>query len=56
MGVAVSLNQIDKETSVTVRKTGGDLCQLESDELRFLPELLLVSLAVATSSCCSASN
>lgn len=35
--------QLDKEASVVVRKTGGDLCQLESDELRFTPELLLVS-------------
>jgi hypothetical protein len=34
--------QLDKEASFVVRKTGGDLCQLESDELCFTPELLLV--------------
>ncbi|KAG7388353.1 hypothetical protein PHYPSEUDO_012731 [Phytophthora pseudosyringae] len=32
---------LDKEVELVVRKTGGDLCQLDSDALQFQPSMLL---------------
>ncbi|POM81921.1 Hypothetical protein PHPALM_45 [Phytophthora palmivora] len=31
----------DKEVELIVRKTGGDLCQLDSDTIQFQPSMLL---------------
>jgi hypothetical protein len=33
---------IDKEVELVVRKTGGDLCQLDSDAVQFQASMLLV--------------
>ncbi|KAH7482267.1 uncharacterized protein KRP23_5441 [Phytophthora ramorum] len=32
---------LGKEVELVVRKTGGDLCQLDSDEIQFQPSMLL---------------
>ncbi|KAL3670245.1 hypothetical protein V7S43_004558 [Phytophthora oleae] len=32
---------LGKEVELVVRKTGGDLCQLDSDKIRFQPSMLL---------------
>lgn len=34
---------LNKEVELVVRKTGGDLSQLDSDEIHFQPSMLLVS-------------
>ncbi|KAL4100452.1 hypothetical protein PRIC1_008244 [Phytophthora ramorum] len=33
---------LGKEVELVVRKTGGDLCQLDSDEIQFQPSMLAV--------------
>uniref|UniRef100_H3GEM7 Uncharacterized protein n=1 Tax=Phytophthora ramorum TaxID=164328 RepID=H3GEM7_PHYRM len=39
---------LGKEVELVVRKTGGDLCQLDSDEIQFQPSMLLSVLRDCT--------
>ena len=38
---------VDREVELVVKKTGGDLCRLDSDALQFRSSLLLVRAAFA---------